>query len=188
MLDSNFTHLKNLRLADYNFVYELNENCYRSDIKNIEKKELLRFNGLENTTQQLNLMMIEYSLPNILSNIVLCIIQERNTSLNTILLKQSFENLVLKKDGDYYIKHQLKKFLHHLLFSNIGSSNVFDSKMEFESIYYCKSQNVILQYFSAFQLNDLLGLVFTKSFFQIDLKKSFIKNGYGTINLSIKIK
>ena len=175
-------------MADYNFVYELNENCYRSDIKNIENKELLRFNGLENTTQQLNLMMIESSLPNILSNIVLGIIQERNKSLNTILLKQSFENLVLKKDGDYYIKHQLKKYLQYLLFSNIGSSNVFDGKMEFENIYYCKSQNGVLQYFSAFQLNDLLGLVFVKSFFQIDLKKSFVINEKVIINLSIRIK
>ena len=133
-------------------------------------------------------MMIESSLPNILSDVVLGIILERNTSLNTIFLKQSFENLVLKKDGDYYIKHQLKKCLHHLLFSNIGSSNVFDGKMEFGNIYYCKSQNGVLQYFSAFQLYDLLGLVFTKSFFQINLNKSFIKNGYGTINLLIKIK
>lgn len=144
MLNSDFIHLKNLRLADYNFVYELNKNCYRSDIKNKRKKDLIIFSGLENKTQQLNLMMIESSLPNILSDVVLDIIQAGKTSLNTIFLKQSLENLVLKKDGDYYIKHQLKKFLHHLLFSNIGSSNVFDGKMEFENIYYCKSQNSIL--------------------------------------------
>ena len=188
MLHNNFIHLKNLRLADYNFIYELNKNCYRSDIKNVIKKDLLIFNRLDNMIQQLNLMMIESSLPNILSNIILDIIDKGNFSLGINFILQECRERALKNESNYYIKYKLKMFLYHLLFTNTSSSNVFIDKIKYENVYYFKCEKKELEYFSFYQQNELLDLVYSKSIFQIKLNKSSIKDGLAIINLSIRVE
>lgn len=188
MPNSNFIHLKNLLLANYNFIYEIDENCIEPDIKTIGMAGTLKFKSLKNKTQHLNLMMIESNLPDILWNIILNLIKEENYTLETTFINKDFKQLSLKKEIETSTKYQLKKFLHHLLFSTISSSNVFNGTMENDRIYYCKMHDGELKYFSVFELNDLLDVVYSKSYFQIDIKKSFIKNRKGTFRVSIKIK
>ena len=188
MRNSNFIHLKNLLLADYTFIYKMDKNSTEPNIKTIGRVGDLKFKSLKNKTQYLNLMMIESSLPDILWNIILNLIKEENYTLTRTIINMNFEKLSLKKEIETSTKYQLKKLLHHLLFSNISSSNVFNGTMENDRIYYFKMHDGELKYLSVFELNDLLDLVYSKSYFQIDLKKSFIKNSLGTLSVWIKIK
>ena len=188
MLHCNFIHLRNLSLAEYNFVYKIKETFYLSEIKKIKKTDQLIFYRLDNRIQQLNLIMIESHLPNILSNIVLCMIEQGSFSLSTKFIRQKYTDLTLINESDYYIKYKLKTFLYYLLYTNISSSDVFIDKIKYENVYYFKCEKKELECFYIYQQNELLDLVYLKSIFQIKLDKSSIKDGLAIINLSIRVE
>lgn len=187
MLSENFIHLKNLSLANYNFVYELDKNCV-FNMRSITNHNVLKFIGLENRNQYLNLLMLESRLPFILSDIIVNIISEKNFTLKTAFIISWFDEFTLREEIDVNLKYDLKKMLHGLLFSNAGSSDVFDGSMQHNRVYYCIGLNGELQYYSALELHILLELVYSKSYFQIALNKSFVKDRNGIFSVSINVK
>ena len=108
MLKRNFIHLKNLLLADCNFVYELDKNCV-ADLKSITHEHVLKFIGLVNRNQYLNLLMIESRLPIILSEIIINMIAEKKFTLKTAFIISGFDVFTLRDDIDVNLKHQLKR-------------------------------------------------------------------------------
>ena len=115
-------------------------------------------------------------------------IAEKKFTLKTASIISGFDVFTFRDDIDVNLKHQFKKMLHGLLFSNAGSCDVFDGSMEDHRVYYWKGEDGELKYCSALELNILLEFAYSKSYFRIDLKKSFIMNEKGIINLSIRIK
>ena len=186
MLESIFIHLKNLLLADCNFVYALDKNC-ETNVKNITNEHIVKFQGLKNRNQYLNLLMIESRLPFILSDIIINIIAEKNFTAKTAFISSGFDEFTMRDDIDVNLKYQFKKMLQGLLFSNAGSCDVFDGSMQ-HRVYYWKGVDGELKYCSALELNILLEFAYSKSYFRIDLKKSFIEDGIGTVNFSIRVK
>ena len=187
MLKRNFIHLKNLLLANCNFVYELDKNCL-ANVKSITHERVLKFLGLKNRNQYLNLLMLESRLPIILSDIIINMIAEKKFTLKTASIISGFDEFTLRDDIDVNLKYQFKKMLHGLLFSNAGSCDVFDGSMEDHRVYYWKGVEGELKYCSALELNILLEFAYSKSYFQIDLKKSFVEDGIGTVSFSIRVK
>ena len=187
MLKSNFIHLKNLLLADCKFVYELDKNC-EANVKSITHERVVKFLGLENKNQYLNLMMIESRLPIILSDIIINMIAEKKFTLKTAFMISEFDVFTLRDDIDVNLKYQFKKMLHCSLFSNAGSCDSFDGSMHDRRVYYWKGFDGELKYCSALELNIILEFAYSKSYFQIDLKKSFIEDVIGTISFSIRVK
>ena len=187
MLNENFIHLKNLLLANCNFVYELDKNCL-ANVKSITHEHVLKFLGLKNRNQYLNLLMLESRLPSILSEIIINMIAEKKIILKTASIISGFDVFTFRDDIDVNLKHQFKKMLYGLLFSNAGSCYVFDGSMEDHRVYYWKGVEGELKYCSVLELNILLEFAYSKSYFQIDLKKSFVEDGIGTVSFSIRVK
>lgn len=75
-----------------------------------------------------------------------------------------------------------------LLFSNAYSSDVFDGSIQNEGVYYCKGGSGELKYYSALELNILLVPVYSKSYFQIKINKSFVIDRKTAFSISIAIK
>jgi hypothetical protein len=187
MLESNFIHLKNLLLAECYFVYVLDKNC-EANVKNISYEHIVKFRGLKNRNQYLNFLMIESRLPIIISDIIINMIAEKKFTLKTTCIINGFDEFTLRNNIDVTLKYQLKKMLHGLLFSNAGSYDVFDGSMEDHRVYYWKEVDGELKYCSALELSILLEFAYSKSYFQIDLKKSFVEDGIGTVSFSIRVK
>ncbi len=180
-----FAHLKEILFAEYNFIYHINDGYSIKELSRFSSKHQLLFKKISSNIMQMNLMIVDSVFPLILADITLDVFLNNISSFNQYYISE--KQLVVNEIHPYneYIKYKLDGFIHHLLYSNISSTEVCKGDIDASKIYYLKSSQGEIKYYSIYEQKELKELMFEKMRLKINLEKSFIKNREANIFLQL---
>jgi hypothetical protein len=167
-----FIPLNKKVLAEYVFVFKVNDAYTITDLNQVHAKHQLLIQRLDNKNQQLNLMFVDSVFFNILSDVVLEVLLNKAQSFNQYMALNTKCISFSGNDESKYLEYKFMDFIHFMLYSNIASTTPFKGETDLNRVYCLKNINEELEYFSVYEqynlkkklLNDLmLSIDYTKS-------------------------
>ncbi len=181
----NFIHLKGKVFAEYTFIYHINDGFSIKKLSNFSDKYQFLFKKISSKVKQLNLMLVDTIFPILLADVVLDVFlknissfSEYSNSKKAITINDTTFD---KKNMEYKFKY----FIHRLLQSNIATEEIYKGIIKADKIYYLKNQNKEIEFYTIYEQNELIDLLFHKMTLEINLGKSSINKN--EVNICLKM-
>jgi hypothetical protein len=181
-----FVSLNKKVLAEYVFVFKVNDAYTITDLNQVHDKHQLLIQGLENKNQQLNLMFVDSVFFNILSDVVLEVLLNKAHSFNQYMALNTNCISFIGNDECKYLEYKFMDFIHFMLYSNFASTMPYNGETDLNRIYCLKSINEEIEYFSIYEQFALKKKLLDDLILFIDYAKSTIVGD--TVRLCLKIQ
>ena len=184
----NFTHLKAKLFAEYTFIYHINDGYSIKSLSSFYDKHQLLFQKISSKNKQMNLMLIDSIFPVLLADVVLDVFLKNVKTLSEYSrLKKTIQVNNLTFD-EKYLEYKFKYFIHRLLQSNLATEEVYKGIIEGDKIYYLRNSKKEIKFYTVFEQNELIDLLFKKMTLEIDFKNSSLSDDEANLNLKIFYK
>jgi hypothetical protein len=183
-----FIPLNNKVLAEYLFVFKVNDAYTITDLTQLYAKHQLLIQRLDNKNQQLNLMFVDSIFFNILSDVVLEVLLNKVHSFKQYMVSKTKSILFNGNDESQYLEYKFMDFIHFMLYSNIASTTPFNGETDLNRIYCLKSINKEIEYFSIYEQFALKKKLLDDLILFIDYAKSTIVGDTARLCLKIQTK
>lgn len=130
-----FIPLNKKVLAEYVFVFKVNDAYTITDLNQVHAKHQLLIQGLENKNQQLNLMFVDSIFFNILSDVVLEVMLNMVHSFKQYMASKTKSISFSGNDERQYLEYKFIDFIHFLLYSNIASIIPFNGETDLNQMF-----------------------------------------------------
>jgi hypothetical protein len=183
-----FIPLNNKVLAEYLFVFKVNDAYTITDLTQLYAKHQLLIQRLDNKNQQFNLMFVDSIFFNILSDVVLEVLLNKVHSFKQYMVSKTKSILFNGNDESQYLEYKFMDFIHFMLYSNIASTTPFNGETDLNRIYCLKSINKEIEYFSIYEQFALKKKLLDDLILFIDYAKSTIVGDTARLCLKIQTK
>lgn len=169
-----FIVLNNKLFAEYFFIFRINDSFRINELSKFNNKHQLLFKKIENINQQMNLMFVDSTFPNILADLTLEVLLNKITSFKEYMLSKTKLKVVEESKEDIFYKYKFLDFIHHLLYSNISTIKKFKKEIYIDRIFCSKNSFGELEFFSLYEQVELQSRLLNKIKFEIDFHSSKI--------------
>ncbi|GBL35323.1 hypothetical protein EMGBS15_09180 [Filimonas sp.] len=181
-----YIHLKEILLAEYVFIFQINKGYHVKDISQCNRKHQLLFQKIENKQQELNLMSIDSIFSIILAEVTQEVLLGKVSSFYQFTsLKNTIDDIDLIIQPDF-LKFKFHDFIHHLLYRDIAKKKLYKGNIDCNKMYYLKNENDEIVYYSIYEQRSLQEMLYQKLELDIDIAKSCIKKDKAHICLRIR--
>jgi hypothetical protein len=180
-----FTNLNDQVLAEYVFIYRLNDLFAISKLSSLNNKYQVLFQRIQNRCQQLNLSFVDSLFANILADVAIEVMVSGITSFNQYIKSDSKVKVVNIKDEKTYFQYKFSTFIEMLIFTDIASTEVANTKLSSDRAYYFVNNLAKTVYYSAFDQKKTQEELLNQITLKINYDKSQISNH--TVKLCLTI-
>lgn len=183
----NFIHLKNKTIAEYNFIYHINDGYNVKELTKFNDRNQFLFQKINSKVMQMNLMMVDTVFPLLLAEVVISVFLDKSESFQKYIdAKKRIFISNIEYDSEL-LRYKFRQFILYLLFTDTFTKNVFKGNIDYDKVYYLKDEKGELKYYSIYEQEELQLLMFQKMKLEIDHKKSIIRKDEVVICLIISI-
>ncbi|MBS1536196.1 MAG: hypothetical protein JST20_00445 [Bacteroidetes bacterium] len=182
---STFITLNNKTIAEYCFIFRINDAYSINQFSNFSFKQQLLFQRLENLNQQLNLTFVDSVFSNILADVVLEVFINKISTFDQYINSKYKVKLVDEKDESSYFKYKFYNFINMLLYSDIVSKDIIGGEVYSDRVYCLKNKHSEIEYFSIYEQSTLQLRLIDELKLKIDYDSSTIANQ--EVKLCLKI-
>lgn len=173
---SHFHPLQNKTLAEYSIIYHKNVGYRAASLESVASHEALLFKKFENATQQANLFLEYTSLPIMIADLAICVLQGKVSYLKDYPKAANYRLLAKEKENEHLYTIVLKRMLLKFLTSGISKKTAWLGDSDMSKIFCIKPPNSDLHFFPHLQFGELIDLLFNTTNLKINLTKSKVGN------------